>query len=533
MGAPRDEIPFGKFPRWLTKLTKTTFYDFQPTWPSPWSTAPADHDYEFKHEWQRFVRQLDRPDQPVRVRNTAPSDLPSNYVRRQAEYDRLRTMLLEGDRNSPVAITTSLHGPGGFGKTTLAKDLCRDPEIQEAFDDGILWVTLGERPNLRHALAELYEELTGKASAFNDEQQAVEELRQKLEDKDLLIVIDDVWSADHVKPFLTGGARGARLFTTRESTVAAKARQLAQHEGRPRKHGHDRWVTVDEPDADLAVDMLLKGLPERPPDDQISPYRELAVRRLGRWPLLIDLIAAELSLMIDEGKSPEQALAIVNKGLDEEGLTAFDTAATSQETALRRERSARLTIDASLKRLSADDRRHYEELAIFPEDVSIPCTTLRALWGLTEFQTQQLAQNLGRRSLLRYDASADSIRLHDVFRSYAVHRLENPSSLHGRLIDGWGNLCNLPDAYAWRHLAHHAIEAGRKDRLHQLLLDLGWMRAKLAAAGPNGLVEEYGNFPDDADLRLIQGAIQLSANPLAEDRNQLGGQLLGRLLACE
>jgi len=61
-----------------------------------------------------------------------------------------------------------LHGPGGFGKTTLAKDLCRDPEIQEAFDDGILWVTLGEQPNIRDALAKRYEELTREPSALKD-----------------------------------------------------------------------------------------------------------------------------------------------------------------------------------------------------------------------------------------------------------------------------------------------------------------------------------------------------------------------------
>ena len=151
MGVPTEEIPFDKFPRWLEKLTKTTFYDFEPEWPSPWDRPLPGHDYRFIHEWDRFVRQLDRPGRPPRVRNTAPADLPANYVRREAEYGQIRAVLLQPDRRSPVAITMSLHGPGGFGKTTLDKDLCRDPEIQEAFDDGILWVTLGEKPNVRDA----------------------------------------------------------------------------------------------------------------------------------------------------------------------------------------------------------------------------------------------------------------------------------------------------------------------------------------------------------------------------------------------
>jgi len=530
MGAPRDQLPFEKFPRWLEKLTKTTFYDFRPNWPSPWDQPVPGHDYQFTHEWDRFVRQLDRVGRPPRVRNTAPTDLPANYVRRQAEYDQLHALLLQADRRSPIAITTSLHGPGGFGKTTLAKDLCRDAEIQEAFDDGILWVTLGEKPNIRDALAKLYNELTGKTAGFKDEEEAVQQLRPILEDRDLLIVIDDVWSADHVRPFLEGGKHAARLFTTREMTVAAEARRHVRPEGRPAADWHNPWVTVDEPAADLAVEMLLRGLPDRPPDDQLPLYRDLAVRRLGRWPLLIDLIASEIFLMIEEGESPQQALALVNAGLDEEGLTVFQPAATSEETALRRERSARLTIDASLKRLSADDRRHYEELAIFPEDVSIPSTTLRALWRLSDFKTQQLAQNLGRRSLLKYDGASKSIRLHDVFRTYLDRSLQNPPALHARLVEGWGDLHNLPDVYAWRHVAHHLFQAGRQDRLRALLLDYRWLRAKLRATDAIALRDDAALFPDDPDLKYLARALGQSAHVLVRDPRALRGQLYGRLM---
>ena len=151
MGSPNDEIPFDKFPRWLEKLTKTTFYDFRPAWPSPWDQPPPGPDYQFTYEWVRFVRQLDAKDRPPCVRNTAPTDLPENYVQRP-EFDRLKALLLRTDaegRREPVSITTSLRGAGGFGKTTLAKALCLDEQIREAFDDGILWVTLGEHPDLR------------------------------------------------------------------------------------------------------------------------------------------------------------------------------------------------------------------------------------------------------------------------------------------------------------------------------------------------------------------------------------------------
>jgi hypothetical protein len=89
-------------------------------------------------------------------------DLPIGFVQREKEFDQLRSFLLDPDRRGPVAITTALTGAGGFGKTTLAAALCHDDAILQAFGDGILWVTLGETPNLADALAQLYAGLTGE-----------------------------------------------------------------------------------------------------------------------------------------------------------------------------------------------------------------------------------------------------------------------------------------------------------------------------------------------------------------------------------
>ena len=53
---------------------------------------------------------------------------------------------VDEQREEPVAITAALKGAGGYGKTTLAQALCHDQRIRDVFDDGILWVTLGENP---------------------------------------------------------------------------------------------------------------------------------------------------------------------------------------------------------------------------------------------------------------------------------------------------------------------------------------------------------------------------------------------------
>jgi GTPase SAR1 family protein len=118
-----------------------------------------------------------------------------------------------------MAITTSLLGPGGFGKTTLAKALCHDDRVINAFSDGILWVTLGETPDLQRELTRLHRALTGERSNFLDVEEAAHYLAQHLADKHCFIVIDDVWNRSHLDPLLRRHLRTA--ITTRCIEVVA------------------------------------------------------------------------------------------------------------------------------------------------------------------------------------------------------------------------------------------------------------------------------------------------------------------------
>jgi hypothetical protein len=47
-------------------------------------------------------------------------DSPVHYVPRPEEFERLRTWLLDTEREEPIASTAALRGAGGYGKTTLA-----------------------------------------------------------------------------------------------------------------------------------------------------------------------------------------------------------------------------------------------------------------------------------------------------------------------------------------------------------------------------------------------------------------------------
>jgi len=151
------ELDFPAMPQWMRK---THFYDPQ-------------------REWETFVNYLKSPGRENRVPFMAP-DLTGDFVQRPAEFDRLLAHLLSGDRQDPIAITTALHGAGGFGKTTLAVALCHHDDVITAFDDGILWVTLGENPNLTAAIGKLHAALTGRREPFLDVEEAAGNLAERL-----------------------------------------------------------------------------------------------------------------------------------------------------------------------------------------------------------------------------------------------------------------------------------------------------------------------------------------------------------------
>jgi hypothetical protein len=144
------------------------------------------HFFDIEKEWESFLAHLRKGCDTPRVPFMAP-DLPDRFVQRPEEFGRLKNLLLSADRKQPVAITTALSGAGGFGKTTLAAALCPDEEIIQNFDDGILWVALGQSPNVLGTLVTAYAALTGERPGFASEDDAAFQLGQKLEDRACLL----------------------------------------------------------------------------------------------------------------------------------------------------------------------------------------------------------------------------------------------------------------------------------------------------------------------------------------------------------
>ncbi len=72
-------------------------------------------------------------------------------------------------------------------------------------------------------------------------------------------------------------------------------------------------------------------------------------------------------------------------------------------------------------------------------------------------------------------------------------------------------------------------DLGQAERLQTILTTYDFLKAKVDAIGVEQLINDY-ELTTDAEAKLIQTAIRLSAHVLVGDPEQLPGQLIGRLL---
>ena len=128
---------------------------------------------------------------------------PTHFVARPNDIAALRQLLVQGTELA-LGVTSSapglgLHGMGGMGKSVLAQALCHDDALRRAFPDGIAWVALGQTPDLLAVRNRLLRLLDPRAQPAEKQVEGTTRLRETLQDRRALLVIDDAWDAQHVR----------------------------------------------------------------------------------------------------------------------------------------------------------------------------------------------------------------------------------------------------------------------------------------------------------------------------------------------
>lgn len=179
-------------------------------------------DYETTQLYETLVQSAvpsaQRIDTSTQVVGVIPP-LPGLVIGRMQSLTEIKSRLGIGtDAARPL---TLIHGWPGVGKSTVAAMLTHDPDITKQFPDGILWASLGETPDLLGEISSWVDAL-----GLHDASQThrIEELSIRLSaairDKRMLLVIDDVWQVDHVRPFRIGGQHCVTVMTSRLFDVA-------------------------------------------------------------------------------------------------------------------------------------------------------------------------------------------------------------------------------------------------------------------------------------------------------------------------
>lgn len=119
----------------------------------------------------------------------------------------------------------ALYGLPETGKTTLVLEIAYDDEVRVRFPDGIIWVRLGQSPDLRSLLS-MWTQKFGLAPRDIARLESISALGQMLTsligDRSFLFVIDDAWDINDALAFKVGGRRCGYLLTTRSPSLASQ-----------------------------------------------------------------------------------------------------------------------------------------------------------------------------------------------------------------------------------------------------------------------------------------------------------------------
>jgi NB-ARC domain len=159
---------------------------------------------------------------------------------------------------------------------------------------------LGDRlqSDLRSIVSDLIVILTGERPPIENLNSAVAKFGEALGDRRILLVIDDAWREQDLRPFLEGGRNTTRLVTTRRDDILPL--------------DAERQV-VDAMQGEEALALLAQGLPEDQAARQRQALEKLAAR-LGEWPQLLKLVNGFLrDRVVKSRQALEHSLVSVNR----------------------------------------------------------------------------------------------------------------------------------------------------------------------------------------------------------------------------
>ncbi len=415
--------------------------------------------------------------------------LPPHFLARPELMRRVRDALLV-DLQTAQVITSEdarvgMQGMGGIGKSVLAAALARNREVRQSYPDGIVWISFGQhltRDDLLSRLRDIVAQLGGDAT-FASLPQGQGVLRELLQAKAVLLVLDDVWRASDAKEFDQLGPRCRMLVTTRDAGILHTL--------------HGELVPVSLFTAAEALQLLADAT-----DREVSalPAEARAVAdECGLLPLALAL----------SGGMAKKRGGDFHSVLDRLRHADLDRIA-DRHSINEAHRSIWRAMQASVDMLEPDEQRRFAELAVFSADDTVPEAAVATLWehtgSLDAPDTEELLINLAERSLIQLDQKPDTgagggilrrVGLHDLLHDYATRIAGEPKALHQSLLDAYRAKCpggwasGPDDGYFFQQMRHHLIVLEHWDELCGYLTDFRCLDRRISAGQVFDVVKDH------------------------------------------
>jgi hypothetical protein len=328
--------------------------------------------------------------------------LPSLVIGREDDLHNLKARLGHTGQAS-LQVLTAIRGWPGIGKTTIAAVLAHDPDIAFAFPDGVLWTSLGQKPNLFSELA-----MWGRALGTDDLlraktlEEATTQLTAMMRNKRMLLIIDDVWESEHAVPFKVGGRGCATLITTRENKVA---QALA-----PTANDIYRLPVLTD---DKALE-LLQALAPTVVVQYPAESRDL-VHELEGLPLALQVAGHMLNVEASYGFGVIDLIKELR-----EGAAILEAKAPADRTDLANETTPTIVVllQRSTDRLDVQTRDCYAYLGVFaPKPATFDLAAMKAVWQVEE--PEQIVRMLVDRGLLEFVKEIGRYQMHALLVAHA------------------------------------------------------------------------------------------------------------------